>query len=34
LPEWGRTVIFKSDLLEHEVMVSEQDRLSITGWLK
>lgn len=34
LPEWGRTVIFKSDLLEHEVMVSKKDRLSITGWLK
>lgn len=34
LPEWGRTVIFKSDLLEHEVMVSGKDRLSITGWLK
>ncbi|MFK8009419.1 MAG: 2OG-Fe(II) oxygenase [Saprospiraceae bacterium] len=34
LPEWGRTVIFKSDLLEHEVMVSRKDRLSITGWLK
>jgi SM-20-related protein len=34
LPEWGRTVIFKSDLLEHEVVVSGKDRLSITGWLK
>ena len=34
LPEWGRTVIFKSDLLEHEVMVSKKDRLSVTGWLK
>lgn len=34
LPEWGRTVIFKSDLLEHEVKVSGKDRLSITGWLK
>ncbi|GJM33856.1 MAG: oxidoreductase [Saprospiraceae bacterium] len=34
LPEWGRTIIFKSDLLEHEVLVSTKDRLSITGWLK
>jgi len=34
LPKWGRTVIFKSDLLEHEVKVSERNRLSITGWLK
>ena len=34
LPEWGRMVIFKSDVLEHEVLVSKKDRLSLTGWLK
>jgi SM-20-related protein len=34
LPIWARTVIFKSDLLEHEVMIAEKDRLSVTGWLK
>ena len=34
LPTWGRTVIFKSDILEHEVMVAGKDRLSVTGWLK
>ena len=33
-PEWGRTVIFKSDLIEHEVLESFSQRLSITGWLK
>ena len=33
-PIWGRTVIFKSDVLEHEVMVAQKDRLSVTGWLR
>lgn len=33
-PEFGKTVIFKSDELEHEVLVSNNRRLSITGWLK
>lgn len=33
-PIFGRTVIFKSDLLEHEVLPSTRERLSITGWLK
>jgi SM-20-related protein len=34
LPIFGRTVIFRSDLLEHEVLLGLRDRLSITGWLK
>lgn len=34
LPEFGKTVIFKSDLLEHEVLPAGKDRLSVTGWLK
>jgi SM-20-related protein len=33
-PLGGRCVFFKSDQLEHEVMVTTRDRLSITGWLK
>lgn len=34
LPTWGKTVIFKSDLIEHEVLPSRRNRYSITGWLK
>ncbi len=33
LPEAGRLVIFRSDKLEHEVLVATRARLSITGWL-
>lgn len=33
-PTWGRTIIFKSDLIEHEVAKANKKRLSITGWLK
>lgn len=33
-PDFGTTVIFKSDVLEHEVLPATQNRLSITGWLK
>lgn len=33
-PEWGKTVIFRSHLIEHEVLPSYARRLSITGWLK
>jgi len=33
-PENGRMVFFKSNELEHEVMPTNRDRLSITGWLK
>ncbi len=33
-PEKGRMVIFESQLLEHEVLPVNQERWSITGWLK
>lgn len=33
LPEGGRLVIFRSDLIEHEVLPAIRHRLSITGWL-
>ncbi|NOT75177.1 MAG: 2OG-Fe(II) oxygenase [Cyclobacteriaceae bacterium] len=33
LPEAGRLVCFRSDLIEHEVMLAKRERLSITGWL-
>lgn len=33
-PEWGRTVIFRSHLIEHEVLLSRKKRLSVTGWLR
>jgi len=33
-PQQGKTVFFKSDQLEHEVLVTNAQRMSITGWLK
>ncbi|MCE7862072.1 MAG: 2OG-Fe(II) oxygenase [Bacteroidetes bacterium CHB5] len=33
LPEAGRLVCFRSDLLEHEVLPATRQRLSLTGWL-
>lgn len=33
-PMNGKCVFFKSDELEHEVLLSNTTRLSITGWLK
>jgi SM-20-related protein len=33
-PIFGRCVFFKSSELEHEVLLSHKDRMSITGWLK
>ncbi|HLA55461.1 MAG TPA: 2OG-Fe(II) oxygenase [Flavobacterium sp.] len=33
-PIQGKTVFFKSDELEHEVLVTNERRLSVTGWLK
>ncbi|MFL5754103.1 MAG: 2OG-Fe(II) oxygenase [Bacteroidia bacterium] len=33
-PTNGRTVFFKSDELEHEVLVTNERRMSVTGWLK
>ncbi|MBC7641870.1 MAG: 2OG-Fe(II) oxygenase [Flavobacterium sp.] len=33
-PNQGKTIFFKSDELVHEVLVTNVQRLSITGWLK
>ncbi len=33
-PLHGKCVFFKSNEIEHEVLVTHQPRLSITGWLK
>ena len=33
-PENGKIVFFKSDELEHEVLLTNVTRMSITGWLK
>ena len=33
-PTQGKTVFFKSNELAHEVLVTQQRRMSITGWLK
>ena len=33
-PTQGKTVFFKSDELEHEVLLTNERRMSITGWLK
>ncbi len=33
-PNQGKTVFFKSNELEHEVLETNKTRLSITGWLK
>jgi Rps23 Pro-64 3,4-dihydroxylase Tpa1-like proline 4-hydroxylase len=33
-PTQGKTVFFKSNELQHEVLVTQQRRMSITGWLK
>ncbi|MCX6313298.1 MAG: 2OG-Fe(II) oxygenase, partial [Sphingobacteriales bacterium] len=30
----GKSVFFKSNELEHEVLMTHQPRMSITGWLK
>ena len=32
-PIFGRLVMFRSDVLEHEVLITNQDRYSITGWM-
>ncbi|MEY5044378.1 MAG: hypothetical protein RJA19_1605 [Bacteroidota bacterium] len=34
LPHWGRTVMFRSEELEHEVLPGRRERRSITGWLR
>jgi SM-20-related protein len=33
-PEMGKTILFKSNELAHEVLPTSVERLSITGWLK
>lgn len=33
-PKMGRLVCFRSDLIEHEVLVTNQPRFSITGWIR
>jgi SM-20-related protein len=33
LPEAGRFLLFRSDLLEHEVKITQRERYSITGWM-
>jgi len=33
-PTNGKSIFFKSSELEHEVLLTEKPRLSITGWLK
>lgn len=33
-PLQGKSVFFKSDELEHEVLLTNRSRMSITGWLK
>jgi SM-20-related protein len=33
-PTQGKTVFFKSNELQHEVLVAQKQRMSITGWLK
>ncbi len=33
-PQSGKSVFFKSDELEHEVLLTNTSRMSITGWLK
>lgn len=33
LPEAGRLVCFRSDVIEHEVLPATRERLSITGWM-
>lgn len=34
LPDGGRTVFFRADELEHEVLPANRPRMSIAGWLK
>lgn len=33
-PQNGKSVFFKSNELEHEVLITHKPRMSITGWLK
>lgn len=33
-PKMGRLVCFRSDLVEHEVLVTNRTRFSVTGWIR
>ncbi len=33
LPTAGKLVCFRSDMIEHEVLPSKKERLSVTGWM-
>ena len=33
LPAGGRLVVFRSDQIEHEVLLCRKKRYSITGWM-
>ncbi len=33
-PTQGKTILFKSDELQHEVLITKKRRMIITGWLK
>lgn len=33
-PTQGKTVLFRSDEIQHEVLVTQAVRMSVTGWLK
>ena len=33
-PNAGKSIFFKSNELEHEVLVTHLPRMSVTGWLK
>jgi SM-20-related protein len=33
-PKMGRLVCFRSDIVEHEVLITSRPRFSITGWLR
>jgi len=33
-PELGRLLIFRSDLIEHEVLITNRERFSLTGWMR
>ena len=32
-PLFNRCVLFRSDMLEHEVLTAHTDRRSVTGWM-
>jgi SM-20-related protein len=33
-PRWGQLVLFRSDLVWHQVLPSRQERWSLTGWFR